>query len=293
MIEKENIRLLLVENLPDYAPESISQIHPIQRNSFHIQHMYRPTFLRWIPYDDDKGNSEIQKYNEILDANDIFIPEFIGSITAPGGVLGLWEWLRGTDLREANRHKIPHAFAMLGKYHKKKRKRSSLESDITREEYKSIPDLLDAEVEYLWTFSDDSMKNDCRRLLAVLENGFPTLNHGDVHPGNMVFSEGEIYFVDWGYSHFGLNFSDLSYLWDNNIYSDCPDGWWMIQGDEAENSIAAYLESIGLSKLPAREIMLAVMLRNQLYSYSNAIANGLEEEAIECENLLKNLAQAG
>ena len=293
MIKEENIRLLLVDNLPDYAPESIAQIHPIQRNSFHIQHMYRPTFLKWIPYDDDKGNSEIQKYKEILDANDIFIPEFIGSIPSPDGVLALWEWLGGTDLRTENRQEIPHAFAMLGKYHKKKRKQSSLKSDITRKEYKSIPDLLDAEVEYLWTFSNESLKNDCRRLLAVLENGFPTLNHGDVHPGNMVFSEGEIYLVDWGYSHFGFNFSDLSYLWDNNIYSNCPDGWWMIQGEEAEKSITAYLEAIGLSKLPARDIMLAVMLRNQLYSNTNAIANGLEEEATECENLIKSLARAG
>jgi thiamine kinase-like enzyme len=109
----------------------------------------------------------------------------------------------------------------------------------------------------------------------------------------MVLSEGEIYFIDWGYSHFGFNFSDLSYLWDSNIYSNCPDGWWMIQGEEAEKSIMAYLESIELSKLPARDIMLAVMLRNQLYSYANAVANGLEEAVIECENRLKSLTRTG
>jgi hypothetical protein len=64
----------------------------------------------------------------------------------------------------------------------------------------------------------------------------------------------------------------------------------MIQGEEAEKSITAYLESVGLSKLPVRDIILAVMLRNQLYSYANANANGLEEAAIECEKLCIELS---
>ena len=289
MIEKEKIRQLLSDNLPEYAPSSISEICPIQRNSFRVDH----AFLKWIPDDDHKGNNEIRKYREILDTDDIHIPDLLSIIPTPGGVLGVWKWLEGEDLRIANRERIPQAFEMLGRYHRKRCKVEQLESDITHKKYGSISDLLDSELESIWTFADDSLKCKCRRSLAVLENGFPTHNHGDVHPGNMVFSEGYIYFVDWGYSHFGFNFSDLSYLWDNNICSDCPDGWWMIKGDEAEKSMKAYLESVGQSEQSARDIMLAVMLRNQLHSYANAIGNELEEEAIECKKLIYYLVRTG
>ena len=293
LIGKEKIRQLLSDHFPEYAPSTISEIHSIQKNSFRVDNACPPAFLKWIPDDDCRGNNEIRKYKEILDGDEICIPALLATIPSPGGVLGVWEWLEGEDLRTANRENIPHAFLMLGKYHRKQREHAQLESDITHKKYESIADLLDSELEYTWAFANDSLKCECRGLLAVLENGFPTLNHGDVHPGNMVFSKGKMYFIDWGYSHIGFNFSDLSYLWDNSICSNCPDGWWMIKGEEAEKSMMAYLESVGLSVQSAKDIMLAVMLRNQLHSYANAIENELEEEAIECMNLINYLVSTG
>ena len=113
LVGKKKIRQLLLDNLPEYAPSSISEIRPIQRNSFRVDHTYRPAFLKWIPDDDCKGNNEIRKYKETLDVDDIRIPELLGVIPAPGGVLGVWKWLEGEDLRTANRERIPHAFEML------------------------------------------------------------------------------------------------------------------------------------------------------------------------------------
>ena len=135
MIEKDTIRQLLSDNLPEYAPSNISEILPIQRNSFRVDHACNPSFLRWIPEDDCLGNNEIRKYREILDTDDIRIPDLLGIIPMLDGVLGVWKWLDGNDLRTANRERIPNAFEMLGRYHRRQYKKGQLESDIT---HKSI-----------------------------------------------------------------------------------------------------------------------------------------------------------
>lgn len=288
MIAIQKIRQLLLARMPDIAPDSVSEIKRIQENNFHIQHKSKAAFLRWIENSDRKGQNEIEIYQNQLKADEICIPSLLGLIRTDNGILGIWEYLEGPDLRKSDRHRIPEAFQALGEFHIRHRSKSDSESEITISMYADISDMLDHEITTVSGMSSDPLIHDCRDILESLEIGFVTLTHGDLHPGNLVLSHGRVCFVDWGYSRHTLNFSDLGYLWDSDICIDAPEGWWMII-KEARDSLNAYLDATGKGSLSSREIMLAVMVRSQLHSLSNAIHNEFKDATIKCRDRLKCL----
>lgn len=274
--------------MPDIAPNSVSEIERIQENSFRIYRQVDSIFLKWIKHNDIKGQNEIQKYLNSLNPDEICIPRLLGQIRNEDGILGVWEYLDGSDLRENNRSRIPEAFRALGAFHLRHVSQTGAESEITNSIHASISDMLDYEVRIISKISSDSMIQDCRDILRILESGFVTLTHGDIHPGNLILSRDRICFVDWGYSRYTLNFSDLGYLWDRDICNEVPEGWWMIK-EAARDSLQTYLDAIEKGSLSLRELMLAVMIRSQLYSYSNAIRNELKDAIIGCRKRLNCL----
>ena len=213
----------------------------------------------------------------------------LAAIRMAEGTLAVWQWLEGPDLRQEHRPLLPDAFTLLGRFHLSQKHSGPVESPVTHREYATSHELLDAELDVLWSFGDLKVKHRCRQILATLEAGLQTVNHGDVHPGNIILARNRLHFVDWGYAHRGLGLTDLAYLWDTRIHSECPDDWWVISGTEASNSLSAYLSASGEENISQLEVARAVMVWNQLCTHLNAVRNGLEVEVERSKKLIFEL----
>jgi hypothetical protein len=286
---RSRIGELLRQHIPEFAPQTTNGVQVLQGNSFRLSEGALSAFLRWVPKGDRRGETELRYYHSILSETDLRTPRMLATVSTDEGVLGVWEWLEGSDLRHTNRSLLPDAFTLLGQFHVSYKHAGPMESPITLQEYSMTRQLLDAELEILWPFRNSEARPRCRQILAALEAGFPTVNHGDVHPGNIVLADNLLHFVDWGHAHRGLNFTDLDYLWDTRIQDPCPDDWWVISGSEASSSLTAYLRASGVVGVDAAEVIRAVMLWNQLCTHSNAVHNGLEAEAKHCKVLILEL----
>ena len=242
-----------------------------------------------MPNGDTLGKVELRYYRTILSTSSLPTPRMLAAVRTTEGTLGLWQWLEGSDLRQEHRSLLPDAFTLLGRFHVSQRRSGPVESPVTHRKYATSHELLDAELDALWPFGDLKARQRCRQILASLEAGLQTANHGDVHPGNIILANEQIHFVDWGHAHRGVGLTDLAYLWDTRIHDKCPDDWWVISGEEASNALSAYLSASGQEHIDQLEVARAVMVWNQLCTHSNAVRNNLEVEAERSKKLVLEL----
>lgn len=59
-----------------------------------------------------------------------------------------------------------------------------------------------------------------RQQTQWVNSGFVTVNHGDVHPGNILNPNGTYHLLDQEYMHIGLNLLDLGYI---DYFGECGD----------------------------------------------------------------------
>ena len=275
------ISKLLWEHIPEFAPRTLDGVQIIQGNSFCLSDGALSAFLRWIPNGDWRGETELRYYRTILSTADLPTPRMLAAVRTAEGTLAVWQWLEGSDLRQEHRSLLPAAFTLLGRFHLSQKHSGPVESPVTHREYATSHELLDAELD-----ADLKARHRCQQILATLEAGLQTVNHGDVHPGNIILAGNRLYFVDWGYAHRGLGLTDLAYLWDTRIHGGCPDDWWVISEMEASNSLSAYLSASGEEDIDQSEVARAVMVWNQLCTHLNAVRNGLEVEVERSKKLI-------
>jgi thiamine kinase-like enzyme len=282
MSMEEKIIRALKQNRPECANLDEQHLEHIQEGVYHL-HTTPPYFLKWIPNDDRLGQNEIWVNQTILQKCDFPTPHLKFTIKLEEGAIACWEWLDGIDLRHQHRDYLPQAFAQLGRFHTQQRHDHTVYSLITHHGFVTIKELLKAELDFLCTYHDASIVRKAKAAFSLLELGYPTYIHGDMHPGNIRLVEKSLKFVDWGYCISSLNLFDLGYIETVHFQSAEENGWWNIAPDEAKTVLPAYFEASGLDRTNIDQIQQAVMLWSKLWSYYNCVKNDKKTEAVKCK----------
>ncbi len=285
---------LLKRQFPlEYAELDICCLEQVQEHAFHLYCRDRSLFLKLIPHNDERGKNEICVNRAVLSSADIPAPRLVFILDSGEFSLAAWEWLDGSDLRELHREYLPAAFARLGSFHAAQRHRRPVSSPVTGRAFGSIAEMLHADAVFLCSFYDPSFETRCVRHFSLLEAGYPTFIHGDLHPGHICFTPGGLKFVDWSYAIHSLNLFDLSYVWSVPLDKERTP-WWIITPSEAQIVLPAYFIACGMGNCDYRPIHQAVMLWSELWSHYNCMQNHLTEERAACckniERLDKSLA---
>ena len=255
----------------------------------------RSYHVKWIPPDDKLGRNEVWVNQDILQNGIVPAPRMVLAAEADGGLVAVWEKLDGTDLRADNRHLLPEAFRLLGRFHLAQRHSGPVHSVITEKDYATIREMIRDELQLRCSLLPDgrAVGQKCTPILAELESGFPTFLHGDFHPGNIIKNNSGIYFLDWAYAHRGANLHDLDYV--ESVDLDAEGGtlpWWTVGPAEAGPVLSAYFETCGLNHLDITNVHRAVMLHAQLRSHTNASRHGNESGAAVARRNIHLLLEA-
>lgn len=291
-VEQMNELIQALRNeVPEFADINEQQLEPIQEGAYRL-HTAPSYFIKWIPNDDQLGQNEIWVNRTILKKVTIPTPRLFFTIRGAEATIACWEWLEGVDLRFQHREWLSVAFAMLGDFHRQQRNSQPVDSLITHRSYTSIGELLKIELEFLCAYHDRSVHRKAREIFALLEVGFPTYIHGDLHPGNLRLFGDDLRFVDWSYCKNSLSLFDLGYVDTITFDSTELNEWWRITPEESISVLPAYYNACGLGRVDYTQIHYAVMLWAKLWSYFNCVKNAKKREATVCRQHIDQLIAA-
>lgn len=265
------------------------QLSEIQENAFRLQTGEETLFLKWVSDRDFLGRNEIAVNQKILPGGTIPVPRLRLVMPAQGGQVAVWEWLDGEDLRAGQRQNMPQAFTMLGEFHAEKRHAGTVYSPVTHQPFASVPDLLAAELRGLCSGFSAEVQTACASVFKRLEVGYPTVIHGDMHPGNIILTRQGLCFTDWGYALSSLNLFDLDYIQVVDLDGEQERNWWTISAQEAPEVLSAYYAACGLKGVDGQAVQHAVMVWAELRSHLNARKNRNEAARIASVRRVKAL----
>ena len=238
-------------------------------NTYLIQQNEQVFFAKWIACDDRRGQNELEINRTVLEETSLPAPKLLRVLPAGADRLAVWEWVEGDDLRSKHRERLPEAFRRLGEFHASRRVKGPVSSPITGETYETVEAFLQGETRALCMDLSPAQREACARILQRLSCGYPTLIHGDMHPGNLRLAPSGLMFLDWGYTRQSINLLDLDYVHSIPIRPPETD-WWIIQPEEAEGVLAAYFSTCGLPDAETREIHFAIMVWAALWNLYNS-----------------------
>lgn len=286
-LENEIIQALK-NKVPEFASINEQQLEYIQAGAYCL-HTTPSYFIKWIPNSDQLGQNEIWVNQNILKKVDIPTPRLICTIKAEEVSIACWEWLDGKDLRFQHRDWLPLAFAKLGEFHAQQHNNQPVYSPTTLRSYNTISELLKTELEFLCSYHDSYVLQKARSLFSLLELGYPTYIHGDLHPGNIRLIGNNLKFVDWSYCKNSLSLFDLSYIETISFEGAVANEWWQITPEESALILPLYYKACGLNEFDFKQTHHAVMLWSKLWSYSNCIKNDNKNEALICRQHIDQL----
>ena len=272
----------------EFAEIDEHELEFVQENSYHL-HTTPPYFIKWISDRDSHGKNEIWVNQTILQKASIPTPRLVFTVKVAEASIACWEWLEGSDLRHQHRDLLPQAFAQLGYFHAQQRHNNPVYSLITHRSHDTIRELLKADLDFLGAYHDNSIRHKAAGAFSLLESGYPTYVHGDLHPGNIRLTKNGLRFVDWGYCTSSLCLFDLGYIQTSNFDSPESDDWWIISPDEANSVLPAYYEACGLHLNNYNQIHQAVMLWSKLWEYYNCIKNENKKGLEICRRQIDHL----
>lgn len=267
----------------EFAGSEACDLDKLHERTYRLRGRDRSYFIKWISNSDEYGINEIMVNREILPTANIPTPRLLFESKGEEATLACWEWLEGVDLRHQHRNLLPKAFAMLAEFHAAQRHDKSVYSHATHQAFSTIKEMLEAEADLLCSFCGGSARSRCESILLPLEVGYSTLIHGDMHPGNIRFTQHGLEFVDWGYCTSSLNLFDLDYVRSVPL-GEQQVPWWIITPSESESVLPAYFEACGLGDLDYTRVHQAVMLRSELGSYRNCIQRKDQPGAALCRH---------
>lgn len=251
------------------SPVTATDLVLLQERVYQLRSGPEHFFIKWIADDDPKGLHELAINQVLVDQHQLATPRLLFTARCATGTVAGWEWLTGDDLRHQHRDWLPTAFAMLGRFHQAHRYDGPLVSPTTEQRFGTIRQLLDAELDFLggwYIVEQDTIKARCREMWRTLEAGYPTLIHGDLHPGNLRLTAQGLFFVDWSYARQTLNFFDLDYVQSIRLPGETEQPWWLIPPTAAA-VLPAYFAACGLAHLAPEPVHLAVMAWNELRNH--------------------------
>ncbi len=290
--EPDTIMAAVLEAWPWSPLSGPLKLTHLQANAYELRHGSGALFVKVIPHGDPIGMNEIVVNQTLLTRDDLPVPRLILTTGVGDATLACWEWLEGGDLRTGSRHLLPEAFALLGRFHLARRHTGPVFSPTTHTAHGSIRELLDAERAVLCDGWNPDVKSACDPLFAMLEIGYPTLIHGDMHPGNLRLTERGLQFVDWGYARHSLNLFDLDYVRSVDLGDEGP-SWWTIQPAEAPAVLSAYARTCGLPFAGVLQAHHAVMLWGELCGHYNAMRKGDRKGAAQARQKVNLLLHRG
>ncbi|MBN2004418.1 MAG: phosphotransferase [Anaerolineae bacterium] len=247
-------------------------LEPLQENVYGLMNdRGKRFFVKLIAEDDRRGNNELHVNQTLSKTGELPAPQLLFNVKMPGATAACWEWSAGVDLRYRHRELLPQVYAQLGQFHLARKNDGCVCSPATYAEYDSIPAFLAGELEALGSFLDQAEQRRCAAAFSLLEAGFVTTIHGDMHPGNVRRTEDGFQVVDWEFSVNSLNLLDLDYLQSlPGLETEPDDEWWNILPEESEKILPAYFEACGMGDADWRSIHLAVMAWAALRAHYNA-----------------------
>ena len=240
----------------------------LTENAYRLEQGERCYFAKWIADEDARGRNELEINRNLLPGSGLPVPKLLHVLPAGQGRLAVWEWVGKEDLRAEGRDLLPQAFRLLANFHAGQRRPGPVSSPVTDKVYASVPDLLQGESQDLGGLLPPAYRPRLAAGLAILECGYPTLIHGDLHPGNLRRVPDGVRFVDWGYARRSLNLFDLDYIRSVEMEDD-PDEWWHIRPAEARRILPDYFAAAGLGTLDPFAVHRGVMLWAALWAHAN------------------------
>jgi len=281
--------LHILRNAPDLDLPEPLEFTSIQENAYCLHTSRGDFFLKWFAHNDPIGQNELAVNQKILPGSPIAAPRLLFVQAAPGGKLAAWPWLKGSDLRSGQRGLLVQAFTQLGRFHAARRHIGAVYSPVTHHAYTSVPDLLSADLQVLCSGFSEAVWAACRQHFTRLEAGYPTVIHGDMHPGNIYQTADGLWFTDWGYALSSLNLFDLDYIECCEPVQPGTRSWWSITPQEAESILPAYFDACGMGGVDHHRLQRAVMVYNELRSHANARKHRDEAARIESAARVKAL----
>jgi hypothetical protein len=99
-------------------------------------------------------------------------------------------------------------------------------------------------------------------ILKNLKKGFPCVIVEDINTGNMfITDDGKYKIIDLDWLHKGLNLHQFDHFDYFNFHGNV---WYVITGEEAKESYAAYFDELGINKEEANEQIRAVEILSVL-----------------------------
>ena len=279
---------LLIAHPPVGLPGGDLAARVIQENVFQVRVGGRDFFVKWIASGNAHGQNELRIGRAFARLKSIPAPRMLFEQAVVGGVIAGWEWIQGRDLRERNREHLPQAFACLGEMHRQMRNSSEITAPLGSARYATVREMLAAETHRLAAPFEAPIQARCLAIVARLDVGYPTLIHGDMHPGNILLEGEHVWIVDWSYACNSLNLFDLDYILSMPLAETGP-AWTVIRPEEAGLVLEAYFRAAGMEKVDIARVHQAVMVWNLLRNYENAILNGYRAEAQLTREQLVNL----
>ena len=273
---------------PDGMPREGLAARLIQENVFQARAGGQDFFVKWIAAGNAHGQNELRIGRAFARLKTIPAPRMIFEQAVEGGVIAGWEWIQGHDLRQQDRQRLPQAFARLGQIHRQMRNANEVTAPLGSARYATIREMLAAEIYRLTAPFEAPVQTRCQAIIARLEAGYPTLIHGDMHPGNLLLQGERVWIVDWSYACNSLNLFDLDYILSAPLAGTGP-AWSLIRGEEAGPVLAAYFQAAGMENVDIPRMHLAVMVWNLLRTHENAMLNGYRAEAQQVREQLLNL----
>lgn len=244
-------------------------LEQISGKAFRARNKDRSLFAKRITADDPRGRNEVEIGRTLLANVPVSTPRLLFVVPVGVDILAVWEWVEGKDLRREQRELLPEAFRQLGAFHAAQRGSGTFSSPVTGNSYPTVEAFLADETRLLCADLFPAQYKRCAGILDRLSCGYPTLIHGDMHPGNLCATPSGPVFVDWGYSRRSINLFDLDYIHSLTVQPPETD-WWVIQPEEADDVLSAYFSTCGLPGVNIREIHHAVMVWGTLWSLYNA-----------------------
>lgn len=279
-MNEKQVKALLVGN--NIVPES-AEVTRITEATFRVHNAERRPDLavKAVHADTPRGTHGIREAHRRAGALADFVQTVLCIIPTGEGVLAVLNWIDGTTLRDTRRHLLPGFFSELRRWHESNRGIDGFYSPYSRQSTASIPAFINAEIDI--HARNAGLLNERSQLaaqLAGLTNGFPTLIHGDVHPGNIMVSDNRFVLLDPEYVHPGINLLDLDYINMAPAASDSRD-WWAIT-KLAKPCVDAYFRGQDIEYSEIARIMHSVRILTLLRSVTNALlySTGTAAEAV-------------
>ena len=119
-IDSDVLKTLRQADLPFQLGQDC-RLEQIRARCFRLRDERGSYFMKLLDEGDPRDANELYVCRNLLGEGPCPAPRLVFAVNAGSRIIACWEWLEGHDLRRRNRHRLPHAFEVIGRFHLAKR----------------------------------------------------------------------------------------------------------------------------------------------------------------------------